>query len=68
MPLLSGFTTFSPTFPAQVRPALGPDIRIGVILPYIVIYSHTETDGIVRVLRIVHGSRRVSGKLLRGAS
>jgi toxin ParE1/3/4 len=50
------------------RPALGAHIRIGVVLPYIVIYSYTETDGAVRVLRIVHGSRRISGKLLRGAS
>jgi toxin ParE1/3/4 len=50
------------------RPALGAHIRIGVVLPYIVIYSHTETDGVVRVLRIVHGSRRISGTLLRGAS
>jgi plasmid stabilization system protein ParE len=50
------------------RPALGAHIRSGVVLPYIVIYSHTETDGVVRVLRIVHGSRRISGKLLRGAS
>ena len=43
-------------------------IRVGIASPYIVIYSHMEADDTVRVLRIVHGSRRITGKLLRGAS
>ena len=50
------------------RPKVGTQIRIGVVFPYIVIYRHTEADGIVYVLRIVHGSRRITGKLLRGTS
>ena len=50
------------------RPKLGANIRIGVVHPYIVIYRHTETDNSVRVLRLVHGSREITGKLLRGAS
>ena len=49
------------------RPEVGAKIRIGIVSPYIVIYRHTETDGVVRVLRIVHGSRRITGKLIRGA-
>ena len=49
------------------RPKVGANIRIGIVSPFIVIYRHTETEGIVRVLRIVHGSRRITGKLILGA-
>jgi toxin ParE1/3/4 len=48
------------------RPALGPNIRIGVVSPYIVIYRHTEAAATVTALRIVHGRRRITGKLLSG--
>jgi len=50
------------------RPALGSDIRIGIVSPYIVIYRHIESDDTVTVLRIVHGHRKITGKLLAGAS
>jgi len=50
------------------RPKVGAQIRIGIVSPYIVIYRHTEAEDTVRVLRIVHGSRRITGKLLRGVS
>src|SRR5450432_821304 len=50
------------------RPEIGAKIRIGIVSPYIVITRHTEADGIVSVLRIVHGSRRITGKLIRGAT
>ena len=43
-------------------------IRAGIASPYILIYSLMEADDIVGVPRIVHGSRRITGKLLRGAS
>jgi toxin ParE1/3/4 len=49
------------------RPKVGSNIRVGIVSPYVVIYKHTEADRTVRVLRIVHGSRRITGKLLRGA-
>ena len=35
------------------RPALGPDIRIGIVSPYIVIYQHSQGSDTVTVLRIV---------------
>ncbi len=51
------------------RPALGPNVRIGIVPPYIVIYEHAKTDGAVTILRIVHGRRRITGRLLlTGAS
>jgi toxin ParE1/3/4 len=46
------------------RPKLGPDIRIGIVSPYIVIYRYGEASSSVIVLRIVHGRRRITGKLL----
>ena len=48
------------------RPAIGPDVRIGVVFPYIVIYGHDQTSDTVTIFRIVHGRRKISGKLLRG--
>ena len=48
------------------RPRLGADIRIGIVSPYIVIYRHTPEDDTVTVLRIVHGKRKITGKLLAG--
>lgn len=50
------------------RPKIGAKIRIGVVSPYIVIYRHAEADSLVRVLRIVHGRRKITGKLIRSAS
>ena len=48
------------------RPRLGRNIRIGVVSPYIVIYRHVEADDALIVLRIVHGKRKITGKMLRG--
>jgi toxin ParE1/3/4 len=50
------------------RPKLGSGIRIGIVSPYLVIYRHGDPEGLVSVLRIVHGSRRITGELLRGVS
>jgi hypothetical protein len=33
-----------------------------------VIYKHDEADDAIKVLRIVHGRRKITGKLLRGVS
>jgi toxin ParE1/3/4 len=49
------------------RPVLGPNIRIGIVSPYIVIYRG-ERDDVVTVLRIVHGRRRITGTMLRPTS
>ena len=46
------------------RPALGRNIRIGVVSPYTVIYEHEPATDLVTVLRIVHGRRRITAKLL----
>ena len=46
------------------RPALGKHIRIGIVLPYIVIYRHREADDTATVLRIVHGRRNITARLI----
>lgn len=46
------------------RPKLGKAVRISLMAPYIVIYEYAaETDTVI-VLRVVHGSRRITAKLL----
>jgi toxin ParE1/3/4 len=50
------------------RPKVGAKIRIAIVSPYVVIYQYTEADDTARVLRIVHGRRKIAGKLLRGPS
>jgi plasmid stabilization system protein ParE len=47
-------------------PSLGKDIRIGIVFPYIVIYRHHATDGTVTVLRVIHGRRDITAKLISG--
>jgi plasmid stabilization system protein ParE len=42
-----------------MRRRLGPRIRAAVVSPYLVIYEHT-TPGLVNILRILHGSRRLT--------
>jgi toxin ParE1/3/4 len=46
------------------RPVLGPSVRLGIVPPYLVIYEHEEAADTLTVLRIVHGRRKITGKLL----
>jgi toxin ParE1/3/4 len=46
------------------RPALGSRIRIGIVAPFIVIYEYDEANDTVTVLRIVHGRRKITGRML----
>ncbi len=47
-----------------LRPELGPHTRIGVVQPYIAIYEYSEND--VTILRVLHGRRNVTARLIRG--
>jgi len=46
------------------RPALGRLVRIGVVSPYNVIHEYVEADDAVTILRIVHGRRRFTRRML----
>jgi len=47
------------------RPAFGQNIRIGIVMPYIVLYRNDDDGNTVTVLRIVHGRRRITAQMLR---
>ncbi len=51
----------------EARPKLGAHIRVGVVVPYLVIYRHASGDNTVSILRILHGRRKITGKLLQGS-
>ncbi len=46
------------------RPSLGRYTRVGFVEPYIIIYRYEA--GIVTVLRVLHGRRRLGRRILRG--
>lgn len=47
------------------RPALGPDVRIGIVPPYVLIYAFTAANDILTLLRVVHGERNITRRLIR---
>jgi toxin ParE1/3/4 len=47
------------------RPALGPDARLAIVPPYLLIYDYTYTDDTLTLLRILHGKRNITPRLLR---
>ena len=47
------------------RPAISPFARIGVVPPYLVIYEFDPASaGPVTIQRIVHGRRKITGRML----
>jgi toxin ParE1/3/4 len=48
------------------RSRLGPNIRIAVVYPYLLIYRYTRQDETLTLLRILHGRRNITRDLLRG--
>ena len=45
-----------------MRPNLGPDARIWVVAPYILVYDYA--GDVVTILRVLHGRRKISGDLI----
>jgi toxin ParE1/3/4 len=50
------------------RPRYGRHVRIGLVLPYVVAYRYVPDSDLVGVIRVLHGSRRITRQLLRDAS
>lgn len=46
------------------RPALGVDTRITLVLPYVIIYDYDARNDEAVVLRVLHGRRRITERLL----
>ncbi len=49
------------------RPAIGRDVRIGIVSPYITIYEHDRQGDTVTIFRVIHGRRAITDEILRGA-
>jgi toxin ParE1/3/4 len=47
------------------RPNLGEAVRVAVVSPYLIIYQHDGRDDTLILLRILHGRRNVTDRLLR---
>ena len=48
-----------------LRPKLGTNVRIKIVTPYIVIYEHVRGAKSADALRVVHGRRRITKRLVR---
>jgi len=48
-----------------MRPQLDGDIRIWVVIPYVIFYRFNACDDTVRIVRILHGRRRVTERLFK---
>ena len=47
------------------RPQLGGTTRIAVVSPYVLIYEYSRGDDTLALLRILHGRRNITDRLLR---
>ena len=47
-----------------LRPALGPKARISIVYPYVLIYDYDEGGDTLAILRIVHGRRNITKRLV----
>lgn len=47
------------------REALGPNARIGVVPPYILIYDYASAEDTLTLLRILHGKRDITRRIVR---
>ncbi len=50
------------------RPKYGRHVRIGLVWPYVVAYRHVPNSDLVGIIRVLHGSRHITRKLLASAS
>ena len=45
------------------RPRLDPAARLGIVSPYVVLYTYVPVDDTVSIVRVIHGRRRITKKL-----
>ena len=46
-------------------PALGQNVRIAIVYPYIFVYEYTPREDVVTLLRVLHGRRNITRELLK---
>ena len=47
------------------RRKLGATVRIGIVFPYLIFYRYIEADDAVLVLRVLHGRRKITRRMLQ---
>ena len=47
------------------RPALGANARIAIVPPYVLIYDYPDTADTLTLLRVLHGKRDITRRLIR---
>ena len=47
------------------RPEYGPDTRVRHVRPYVILYDDVEDNDEVTILRVLHGSRKITPDLVR---
>lgn len=47
------------------RPKLDPAARLGIVSPYVVLYTYAPANDTVSIVRVLHGHRRITRKLFR---
>jgi plasmid stabilization system protein ParE len=52
-------------FSGSPRKILGPHVRVALVWPYVVIYDYQQTEDVVMILRILHGHREISRRMLK---
>jgi plasmid stabilization system protein ParE len=50
------------------RPEYGRHVRIGLVWPYVVAYRYVPDSDLVGIIRVLHGNRHITRKLLASAS
>jgi toxin ParE1/3/4 len=48
------------------RTKLGANVRVAVVWPYAILYQYVEAEDTVTIMRIVHGRREITRRLLGG--
>jgi toxin ParE1/3/4 len=47
------------------RPRLGPNTRIAIVAPYVLIFDYAREDDVLTLLRLLHGKRNIARLLHR---
>jgi len=50
---------------APARPKLGPDTRVTIVYPYLLIYDFVPAADTATLLRVLHGRRNITEQLLK---
>jgi toxin ParE1/3/4 len=53
---------------APPRPKLGPDTRVVVVYPYLMIYDFVAAADTATLLRVLHGRRNITEQMLKRPS